>query len=54
MRRGPGMYESTHMFNWLYMPPYYDSLIAKIITVGATRITRLIECVGTDEYYITH
>jgi acetyl-CoA carboxylase biotin carboxylase subunit len=36
------------------VPPYYDSLIAKLITVGSTRINAIDRMRrALDEYYIT-
>ncbi|MFH1504281.1 MAG: acetyl-CoA carboxylase biotin carboxylase subunit [Candidatus Omnitrophota bacterium] len=34
---GPGVRVDTHIYSGYKIPPYYDSLIAKIITKGATR-----------------
>ncbi|MDD5020602.1 MAG: acetyl-CoA carboxylase biotin carboxylase subunit [Endomicrobiaceae bacterium] len=41
---GPGVRVDTHVYSGYTIPPFYDSLIAKIITHGATRqeaITRM-------------
>ena len=34
---GPGVRIDSHAFNGYFVPPYYDSMIAKVITYGATR-----------------
>jgi acetyl-CoA carboxylase biotin carboxylase subunit len=34
---GPGIRVDSHMYSGYTVPPYYDSLIAKIISHGATR-----------------
>jgi acetyl-CoA carboxylase, biotin carboxylase subunit len=34
---GPGIRVDTHVFSGAMVPPYYDSMIAKIIAFGATR-----------------
>ena len=34
---GPGVRVDSHIFNDYRVPPYYDSLIAKVITYGETR-----------------
>jgi acetyl-CoA carboxylase biotin carboxylase subunit len=34
---GPGVRIDSHAFNGYYVPPYYDSMIAKVITYGDTR-----------------
>ncbi|MFN4227423.1 MAG: acetyl-CoA carboxylase biotin carboxylase subunit [Candidatus Ratteibacteria bacterium] len=34
---GPGIRVDTHIYEGYYVPPYYDSLIAKIISYGKTR-----------------
>jgi len=34
---GPGVRIDTHVYAGYYMPPYYDSLLAKVIVHGATR-----------------
>jgi len=34
---GPGVRVDSHIFNDYRVPPYYDSLIAKVITYGANR-----------------
>src|SRR5881392_2788480 len=51
---GRGVRIDSHVYTGYTVPPYYDSLIAKIITVGATRINaidRIRRALG--EYYIT-
>ena len=34
---GPGVRLDTHVYSGYHMPPYYDSLLAKLIVHGATR-----------------
>ena len=34
---GPGVRIDSHAFNGYYVPPHYDSMIAKVITYGDTR-----------------
>ena len=34
---GPGVRIDSHVFNGYFVPPYYDSMIAKVITFGDTR-----------------
>jgi len=34
---GPGVRIDSHAFNGYFVPPYYDSMIAKVITYGTTR-----------------
>ena len=34
---GPGVRIDSHVFNGYFVPPYYDSMIAKVITYGDTR-----------------
>ena len=34
---GPGVRIDSHVFNGYYVPPHYDSMIAKVITYGETR-----------------
>ena len=34
---GPGVRVDSHIYNNYVVPPYYDSMIAKVITHGATR-----------------
>jgi acetyl-CoA carboxylase biotin carboxylase subunit len=51
---GRGVRIDSHAYTGYVVPPYYDSMIAKLITVGATRET----CIdrmrrALDEYYIT-
>ena len=50
---GRGVRIDSHVYNGYVVPPYYDSLVAKLITVGATRssaIDRMRRAL--DEYYI--
>jgi acetyl-CoA carboxylase, biotin carboxylase subunit len=37
MPGGPGIRVDTHAYNGYFMPPYYDSLLGKIIAYGDTR-----------------
>jgi acetyl-CoA carboxylase biotin carboxylase subunit len=51
---GRGVRIDSHAYTGYVVPPYYDSMIAKLITVGATRAS----CIdrmrrALDEYYIT-
>jgi acetyl-CoA carboxylase, biotin carboxylase subunit len=51
---GRGVRIDSHAYTGYVVPPYYDSLISKIITVGATRAS----CIermrrALDEYYVT-
>jgi acetyl-CoA carboxylase biotin carboxylase subunit len=51
---GRGVRIDSHAYTGYVVPPYYDSLIGKIITVGATRdsaIDRMKRAL--DEYYVT-
>ncbi len=51
---GRGVRIDSHAYTGYVVPPYYDSMIAKLITVGATReacIERMRRAL--DEYYIT-
>ena len=34
---GPGVRVDTHIYNGYRVPPYYDSMIGKLITHGETR-----------------
>jgi acetyl-CoA carboxylase biotin carboxylase subunit len=38
---GPGIRVDTHAFAGLSIPPYYDSLIAKVVAVGRTRASAI-------------
>ena len=51
---GRGVRIDSHAYTGYSVPPYYDSLIGKIVTVGATRdsaINRMRRAL--DEYYVT-
>ena len=51
---GRGVRVDSHVYTGYTVPPYYDSLISKLITVGATRnsaIARMRRAL--DEYFIT-
>ena len=51
---GRGVRIDSHVYTGYTVPPYYDSLIAKIITVGATRVNAIERMRrALDEYYIT-
>src|SRR5690242_3543058 len=51
---GRGVRIDSHVYTGYTVPPYYDSLIAKIITVGATRINAIDRMRrALDEYYVT-
>jgi acetyl-CoA carboxylase biotin carboxylase subunit len=51
---GRGVRIDSHAYTGYVVPPYYDSLIAKIITVAATRVSAIDRMYrALDEYYIT-
>src|SRR6476661_7817322 len=51
---GRGVRIDSHVYTGYTVPPYYDSLIAKIITIGSTRINAIDRMRrALDEYYIT-
>jgi acetyl-CoA carboxylase, biotin carboxylase subunit len=51
---GRGVRIDSHVYTGYIVPPYYDSMIGKIITIGATRISAIDRMRrALDEYYIT-
>jgi acetyl-CoA carboxylase biotin carboxylase subunit len=51
---GRGVRVDSHAYTGYVVPPYYDSMIAKLITVGATRISSIDRMRrALDEYFIT-
>ena len=51
---GRGVRIDSHVYTGYTVPPYYDSMIGKIITVGATRLSAINRMRrALDEYYIT-
>jgi acetyl-CoA carboxylase biotin carboxylase subunit len=51
---GRGVRIDSHAYTGYVVPPYYDSLIAKIITVGASRASTIDRMRrALDEYYVT-
>jgi acetyl-CoA carboxylase biotin carboxylase subunit len=51
---GRGVRIDSHAYTGYIVPPYYDSMIAKLITVGATRASAIDRMRrALDEYYIT-
>src|ERR1051326_3804595 len=51
---GRGVRIDSHVYTGYTVPSYYDSLIAKIITIGSTRINAIDRMRrALDEYYIT-
>ena len=51
---GRGVRIDSHAYTGYVVPPYYDSMIAKLITVGATRASAIDRMRrALDEYYIT-
>ncbi len=51
---GRGVRIDSHVYTGYSVPPYYDSMIGKIITIGATRISAIDRMRrALDEYYIT-
>lgn len=49
---GPGVRVDSHIFNNYIVPPYYDSMIAKVICHGDTRTEALIRMQGALEEMI--
>jgi acetyl-CoA carboxylase biotin carboxylase subunit len=51
---GRGVRVDSHAYTGYIVPPYYDSLIAKLVTVGATRISTIDRMRrALDEYFIS-
>ena len=51
---GRGVRIDSHAYTGYTVPPYYDSLISKIVTIGSTRINAIDRMRrALDEYYIT-
>jgi acetyl-CoA carboxylase biotin carboxylase subunit len=51
---GRGVRVDSHAYTGYVVPPYYDSMIAKLITIGATRASAIARMRrALDEYYIT-
>ena len=51
---GRGVRIDSHVYTGYTVPPYYDSLIAKIVTIGSTRINAIDRMRrALDEYYIS-
>jgi acetyl-CoA carboxylase biotin carboxylase subunit len=51
---GRGVRIDSHAYTGYVVPPYYDSMIAKIITIGSTRLNAIDRMRrALDEYYIT-
>jgi len=51
---GRGVRIDSHAYTGYVVPPYYDSMIGKIITVGATRASAIARMRrALDEYYVT-
>lgn len=62
---GPGVRVDSHLYSGCYIPPYYDSLLGKVIVYGETRekaLSRaeraldefLVEGVSTNSRYVAH
>ncbi|MGN0849672.1 MAG: acetyl-CoA carboxylase biotin carboxylase subunit [Victivallaceae bacterium] len=50
---GPGVRVDTHVYTGYRIPPYYDSMIAKLIVVGADREQALARCRrALDEFIV--
>ena len=50
---GPGVRVDSHLYDGYRVPPYYDSLVAKIIAHGDTRKTAIARmCSALEEIYI--
>ena len=46
---GPGVRMDTHIYNGYYVPPFYDSMIGKLISYGNNRdaaIRRMLNALG--------
>ena len=51
---GRGVRIDSHVYTGYTVPPYYDSMISKLITVGATRASAIDRMRrALEEYYIT-
>jgi acetyl-CoA carboxylase, biotin carboxylase subunit len=51
---GRGVRIDSHAYTGYVVPPYYDSLIAKIVTIGATRLSAIDRMRrALEEYYVT-
>jgi acetyl-CoA carboxylase biotin carboxylase subunit len=51
---GRGVRIDSHAYTGYVVPPYYDSLISKLITIGATRTSAIDRMRrALDEYYVT-
>ena len=51
---GRGVRIDSHVYTGYTVPPYYDSLIAKIITVGSTRINAIDRMRRALDEYLHH
>jgi acetyl-CoA carboxylase biotin carboxylase subunit len=50
---GPGVRVDTHLYSGYRVPPYYDSLIGKLITYGDTRQSAMARmCIALDEMIV--
>ncbi len=49
---GPGVRVDTHVYTGYRIPPYYDSMIAKLIVVGADREQALARCRRALDWFL--